>query len=179
MPPPVAATPYIIQLKNGLMVRINKAEVRKEFYDHHHGGRDGAIIAATAYRDQVCAEHGIVLRKANQPTLNSVSRTKNGVLPGVFIQIDKGSPYFVAKRHNGTAWEKKLFNIKKLGYEAAFWAAVDFRLEASDLGIARSQITLQLPTMEEYVLLVGVCAGKPVPLPTPKVEIESDTPSPF
>ncbi|WP_274644861.1 hypothetical protein [Pseudomonas serbica] len=85
----------------------------------------------------------------------------------------------MAKRHNGTAWEKKLFNIKKLGYEPAFWAAVDFRLEAGDLGIERSQITLQLPTMEEYVLLVGVCAGKPVPLPTPKVESESDSPSPF
>ena len=177
MPPRTSATPYIIELKNGLLVRVNKAEVRKEFYDHHHGGRDGALVAATAYRDQVCAEHGIPVRKLSAPTLNSVSRTKNGVVPGVFIQIDKGSPYFVAKRHNGTGWEKKLFNMKKLGYEAAFWGAVDFRLKGGELGIDRSGIPLHLPTTEEYVLLVAVCKGVPLPLSTP--EAESENPSPF
>lgn len=157
---------YIIQLKDGYTVRIVRFEVRKEFYDHHYtNGRDGALAAAMAFRDEQYAKHGIKPRNASKPTLKVVSRTDNGVLSGVSLNIDKGSPYFIGRMHDGTAWQKKRFNIKKLGYENAFWSAVDYRLQNSDLPIevARDQITLHRPTMDEYVFLVTVC--KDVPLP--------------
>ena len=157
---------YIIQLKNGFTVRITRFDVRKEFYDHHHDGREGALAAATAFRDKMYTEHGIKKPGAGKPALNVVSRTNTGVLPGVYINIDKGSAYFIARTHDGEGWKKKRFSIKKLGYEKAFWSAVDHRLGNSDLPVdlKRDRIILHRPTMDEYVFLITL--SKDVPLPT-------------
>lgn len=170
---------YIIQLKNGFTVRITRFDVRKEFYDHHHDGRDGALVAAMAFRDQKYTEHGIKKPGAGKPALNVVSRTDTGVLPGVYINIDKGSAYFIARTHDGEGWKKKRFSIKKLGYQKAFWSAVDHRLENSDLPVTltRDQITLHLPTIEEYLFLVTVCKDTPVPKAPARVS-EHSSPEP-
>lgn len=160
---------YIIQLKNGFTVRISRFDVRKEFYDHHHDGREGALVAATAFRDQMYTEHGIKKPGAGKPALNVVSRTDTGVLPGVYINIDKGSAYFISRTHDGEGWKKKRFSIKKLGYEQAFWGAVDHRLGNSELlvDLKRDQITLHRPTMDEYVFLITLSKDVPLPAVSP------------
>lgn len=172
---------YIIQLKNGFTVRITRFDVRKEFYDHHNDGREGALAAAMAYRDQMYIDHGIKKPGSGKPILNVVSRTDTGVLPGVYINIDKGSAYFIARTHDGEGWKKKRFSIKKLGYVQAFWSAVDHRLGNSDLPVdlTREQVTLHLPTMDEYVFLVTLCKDVPIPkAPSAKRDRESENSSP-
>lgn len=170
---------YIIQLKNGFTVRITRFDIRKEFYDHHHDGREGALAAATAFRDQMYIDHGIRKPGAGKPMLKAVSRTETGVLPGVYINIDKGSAYFIARTHDGEGWRKKRFSIKKLGYQQAFWSAVDHRLAGSDLPVelTSDQITLHLPTMEEYLFLVTVCKDTPIPKAPSRVS-EHSSPEP-
>jgi hypothetical protein len=144
---------YIIALKNGFTVRIVRFEVRKEFYNHQYEEEGGALKAAIAYRNQQYALHGIGPRHADKPNLKVVSRTEGGSLSGVSLSIDKGSGYFIARVHDGSSWLKKRFSIKKLGYEAAFWSAVDYRLEHSDVVVDRQSITLYRPTPEEFVTL--------------------------
>ncbi|MBI6885077.1 hypothetical protein [Pseudomonas putida] len=158
---------YVIQLKNGYTVRITRFNVRKEFYDHHHGGREGALAAALQFRDAQRKLHGILARPddSSKPVPRMVSRTGRDIISGVYLNIDKGSAYFICPFHNGQSWQKKRFSIKKLGYEKAFWDAVDMRLSSHNLPVAisRNEITLYRPSMEEYLFLVTISQDVPVP----------------
>lgn len=174
---------YVIQLKDGYTVRITRFSVRKEFYDHHHGGREGALAAAIKFRDEQRVFHGIKVKAADgsKPASKMVSRTKTNIIAGVYLNFDKGSAYFICPVHDGSAWQKKRFSVKKLGYVQAFWSAVDLRLSSSDLPVEvrREEIELYRPSMAEYALLVALAKDVPLPIPSgPKFEQEANLTSP-
>lgn len=152
MKKPAIDMTYIIALKNGYSVRIVRFDVRKEFYKHHYD-EGGALKAAIAFRDSQYEKYGIGPRHADKPNLKVVSRIEGGSISGVSLNIDKGSAYFIGRIYDGSAWVKKRFSIKKFGYVAAFWSAVDYRLENSDVAIDRSTIEIYRPTTDEFVFL--------------------------
>lgn len=174
---------YVIQLKDGFTVRITRFNIRKEFYDHHHGGREGALAAAIKFRDEQRVLHGIKVKAADgsKPASKMVSRTKANIIAGVYLNFDKGSAYFICQQHDGVSWQKKRFSIKKLGYEQAFWSAIDLRLASNDLPVEvrREEIELYRPSMAEYALLVALAKDVPLPNPSsPKYDPESERSSP-
>lgn len=181
-PAPIDMT-YVIQLKDGFTVRITRFKIRKEFYDHHHGGRGGALEAALKFRDEQRVLNGIKVKTADssKPASRLASRTKNNIIAGVYLNFDKGSGYFICQIHDGTSWQKKRFSIKKLGYAQAFWGAIDLRLASSDLPveIRREDIELYRPSKAEHALLVTLADDIPPPnASNPKCGQESGQASP-
>lgn len=153
---------YISTLTKGYSVKIVRFGVRKVFYSHLLG-KQQALEAAIAYRDQMYLLHGIGPRSTTKPNVRIKSRRANGTLSGVSLGIESPYAYFVTRVHTGVKWEKYRFSIDVYGYEKAYRLAVLKRITTTELSIDPESISLYRPMMDEYIELVKYFNDIPSP----------------
>jgi len=112
--------------------RWNRVYIRN-FPDRRHGGRDQALAAAQAYRDNLLAQHEpmtrqarcAVLKKNNQSGVSGVTRS---VVMDRRLKAVGPTAYWVARwpGQNGIPTERR-FSVKRFGEWGAFLRAVEAR----------------------------------------------------
>lgn len=159
---------YIKHLPDGLQVMIPRFEF-SQMVSFTGRTYEETLSRALEVRDDYLNSKGQI------SLLNSIPHVcptgKNNPLAGVLLAVTKRaigqipSAYFrVTFKNSKGEFRAKIFGIRTHGsYLRAFIAALEFRIEKSNLLINIDDVPLLRPTPEQYVLLLGLVDDVPLP----------------
>lgn len=159
---------YIKHLPDGLQVMIPRLEFSRvvSFTGRSY---EETLNNALKVRDDYLNSKGQISLLTSIPHVSPSG--KNNPLAGVQLAVTKRaigqipSAYFrVTFKNSIGEFRAKIFGIRTHGsYHKAFIAALEFRIEKSNLLINIDDVPLLRPTPEQYVLLRGLVDDVPLP----------------
>ena len=128
-----AAMRYITRIGNSwrvLYVRGLEREIQLYFNDRDYGGQDKALESAKAFRDQVMSIHDPKPGTSRRRNLKYLHKDESQVGITLYSDERKGRKkeyYWRSSYMVGNGSKRRIFSIRKYGYEEAYRLASEFR----------------------------------------------------
>lgn len=157
---------YISFNRTHYTVRVKRLRLRVSFHITSTVTKEQALQKAIEYRDSLYLVYDLPSSLSDSPVVRVNSRHREDGLSGVHLEIErraaKNYGYFNCKYFSEGKWNRKRFNIGKLGYVSAWNKAVALRLKHHPIG-SFGRIEIQRPTQEQYLALKDVSPDVPNP----------------